>query len=65
MKAKEYHERALAIREKVLGEEHPDTADSLDNLATVYESLEDFSKAKEYSERALAVREKGPWRGTP
>ena len=29
------HERALAIQEKVLGPEHPDTARSRDNLASV------------------------------
>jgi hypothetical protein len=28
------HERALAIRETALGPEHPDTATSLDNLAS-------------------------------
>jgi hypothetical protein len=31
--ARPLHERALAIREKVLGPEHPDTAASLNNLA--------------------------------
>ncbi|RUS21315.1 TPR repeat-containing protein, partial [Jimgerdemannia flammicorona] len=30
------YERALEIREKELGSEHPDTATSLNNLALVY-----------------------------
>ena len=33
--ARPLYERALAIREKVLGPEHPDTATSLNNLAAL------------------------------
>jgi hypothetical protein len=33
-------ERALAIREKVLGKEHPDVARSLNNLAELYRKWE-------------------------
>ena len=36
LQAEQLHRRALAIREKVVGPEHPDTAASLNNLAEVY-----------------------------
>ena len=32
------HERALAIREKALGPDHPDTGQSLNNLAFLYQA---------------------------
>ena len=34
----------LAIREKVLGPEHPDVATGLNNLAMLYNSLGDYAK---------------------
>ena len=34
--AKEYHERALAIRQKTLGPQHPDVASSYNNLANIH-----------------------------
>ena len=37
-KAQELYEKALKISERVLGEEHPDTATSYNNLAGVYAS---------------------------
>jgi hypothetical protein len=39
-------ERALAIREKVLGAEHPDTAMSLNNLAELLRSQGDYAGAR-------------------
>jgi CHAT domain-containing protein len=53
--AKEYHERALAIYLKLYGEEHADTAWSLNNLGVDYSGLKDYAKAKECDERALAI----------
>jgi tetratricopeptide (TPR) repeat protein len=53
-----YFERALAIREKVLGTEHPDTARSLNNLGVLLQSQGDLAAARPYLERALAIREK-------
>jgi tetratricopeptide (TPR) repeat protein len=50
--------RALAIREKVLGPEHPDTALSLNNLGGLLDAMGDQKGAKPYYERALAIREK-------
>jgi tetratricopeptide (TPR) repeat protein len=51
-------ERALAIREKALGPEHPDTALSLNNLALLLEDQGDHSAARPLFERALAIWEK-------
>jgi len=51
-------ERALAIREKALGPEHPATAVSLNNLASLLQDLGDLAAARTLFERALAIREK-------
>jgi Tfp pilus assembly protein PilF len=53
-------EQALAIREKVLGPEHPQTAMTLHNLASVLQAEGDFAGARVLLERALAMREKVP-----
>ncbi len=50
--------RALAIREKVLGPEHPDTAITLGNLSTLYYRKGDYKGAEPLYRRALAIREK-------
>jgi tetratricopeptide (TPR) repeat protein len=50
--------RALAIREKVLGPEHPDTAESLNNLAFLFQNQDDLAGARPLYERALAIYEK-------
>jgi CHAT domain-containing protein/Tfp pilus assembly protein PilF len=51
-------ERALALREKTLGAEHPDTAASLDNLAGLHRDKGDYAQAEPHYRRALAIREK-------
>jgi tetratricopeptide (TPR) repeat protein len=51
-----YSERALAIRQKVLGAEHPDTALSLNNLGLLLKDLGDYPGARSYYERALRIR---------
>ena len=56
-KAMEYCEKALVIREKVLGKEHPDTATTYDNMAGVYEDQGNYEKALEYYEKALVIQE--------
>jgi tetratricopeptide (TPR) repeat protein len=53
-----YYERALAIRERVLGPEHPDTALSLNNLGGLLDSMGDLARARPYYERALAINER-------
>jgi tetratricopeptide (TPR) repeat protein len=56
--ARPLYERALAIREKLLGPEHPGTATSLNNLASVLEAQGDVAAARPLYERALAIYEK-------
>ena len=48
----------MAIREKALGPEHPDTAASLNNLAALYYAMGDYAKAEPLYRRALAIYEK-------
>lgn len=50
--------RALAIKEKTLGPEHPAVATSLNNLAALYSVLGDYAKAEPLYKRALAICEK-------
>lgn len=51
-------ERAMAIREKVLGPDHLEVADSLHALASLYDDQSDYVKAEPLNLRALAIREK-------
>lgn len=51
-------ERALAIREKVLGADHSVVAKSLHALAVLYDDQADYAKAEPLNVRALAIREK-------
>jgi ATP/maltotriose-dependent transcriptional regulator MalT len=55
--AKSLYQRALTIREQVLGPEHPYTASTLDNLALVSHAQHEFSEAEALHQRALAIRE--------
>jgi tetratricopeptide (TPR) repeat protein len=56
--ARPLKERALEIREKVLGLEHPRTAKSLNGLALLLWDQGDLAGARPLHERALAIREK-------
>jgi tetratricopeptide (TPR) repeat protein len=56
--ARPYYEQALAINRKVLGEEHPDTANSLNNLGGLLQNMGDYTGARPYYEQALAIRKK-------
>jgi tetratricopeptide (TPR) repeat protein len=56
--ARPLFERALAIRERVLGSDHPATAISLDNLASLLEDQGEFAACTPLYERALAIRER-------
>ncbi|MGD1872999.1 MAG: tetratricopeptide repeat protein [Mastigocoleus sp.] len=51
-------QKALAIREKILGKEHPGTATSLNNLAAFYLYQKNYSKAEPLYLRSLAISEK-------
>jgi hypothetical protein len=48
---------ALTMREARLGADHPDTADSLNNLANVLADLGELPAARDHYERALATFE--------
>ena len=49
---------ALAIREKMLGSDHPDVAKSLNNLAALYVEKGRFAEAEPLYQRSLAILEK-------
>src|SRR5439155_1361242 len=51
-------QRALTIRERAFGPDHPDVARSLNNLANVLGSTGDYAGARRLQERALAILEK-------
>ena len=51
---------ALALRERTLGPEHPDTARSLYSIAVLLHWQWDLEGARLLHERALAIREKVP-----
>jgi tetratricopeptide (TPR) repeat protein len=50
--------RALAIREQVLGAEHPETAKSLSDLSLLYFYEKNPTAAEEFARRALPLEEK-------
>ncbi len=52
-----YYDRALAIREEVLGPEHPDTAMSLEDVGALLHEQNNNAAARPYFERTLAIRE--------
>jgi tetratricopeptide (TPR) repeat protein len=49
--AEPLHKRALAIREKALGPDHPDVAISLENLAVLYEQTGRTEEANKLRQR--------------
>jgi len=56
-KALDYHYRALAIREKLLGE-HPETAISYNSIGLIKKSQKDYTKALDYYTKALIIQER-------
>jgi len=55
--ALKWFKKALAIFENVLGNEHPFTATTYNNIANIYNSQEDYSKALAWFKKALSIRE--------
>ena len=51
-------QRALAIRERTLGPEHPEAARSLQNLAVLYNDQGKYAEAEPLYQRSLAILEK-------
>ena len=50
--------KSLALAEKPVGPDHPDTATSLNNLAELYRDHNRYAEAEPLYKRALAIREK-------
>ena len=57
-KALEYYGKALEIVERTLGNDHPSTATTYNNMAGVYKAQGDYEKALEYYEKDLEISEK-------
>ena len=57
-KAEPLFQQALAIREKVLGPEHPDLATTLNNLGLLYIDQGRYTEAEPLLQRALTIGEK-------
>jgi len=57
-RAEPLYRRALAIWERALGPDHPETATSLNNLADLLRSKGDYAGAEPLYRRALAIVEK-------
>ena len=56
--AEPLYKRALAVREKTLGPDHPDVAQTLNNLALLYYNQGRYAEAEPLYKRALAIYEK-------
>jgi len=56
--AKDLEERALAIRERELGSDHPDVAECLNALGDVYDNFGDYARSAAVRERSLSIRER-------
>lgn len=54
--AEQFLKRSLEMRERVLGPDHPDYAQSLNNLAALCNEKKQYEKAEELYERALDIR---------
>ena len=50
--------RSLEIREKVFGKEHPDVANSLNNLAGIYHEQGKYEEAEPLLRRSLSIYKK-------
>ncbi len=56
--AEPLYKRSLAIREKALGPEHPDVAQSLENYAALLRQTARADEAERMEARAKAIRAK-------
>ena len=54
--AETFYKRALAIREKALGPDHPDVATGLENLAALYRATKRDKEAETLEQRAARIR---------
>ena len=51
-------EKVGKIRRKILGEKHPDTATTYNNIAGIYDKQRDYDKALEWYQKVLVIDEK-------
>jgi signal transduction histidine kinase len=58
--ARKYLERAVKMRLEILGDKHPDTANSLCSLGAVYRAIGDFDKSERHDTQALQIRLANP-----
>ena len=56
--AESFFRRSLEMRESLLGGEHADLTQSLNNLAALYNDRRQYDKAQPLYERALQIRTK-------
>ena len=63
-KAEPLYQEALRIRQKVLGPEHPDTATSLNNLASLYRAMGEYAKAEPLLPGSAPDPAEGSWART-
>jgi tetratricopeptide (TPR) repeat protein len=56
VQAETHYQQALAIQRTLLGEQHPDIATSLNNLAVLYGDTGNYAQAESLSRQALAMR---------
>ena len=54
--AEQMYRQTLELREKVLGQEHPSTLDSMNNLALVLDSQGKYDEAEQMRQQALETR---------
>ena len=52
-----WHQKTLLIQEKVLGNEHPATTVTYNNIASIYENLGDYEKALEWCQNNIEICE--------
>jgi tetratricopeptide (TPR) repeat protein len=57
-KAEPLFEKALEIRQYIPSLEYPETATSLNELATLYQEMGDYAKAESLSKEALEIHQK-------
>ena len=55
--ALEYYNKTLDIRKQLLGENHPDTATSYNNIGAVYDDKGDYDTALENYNKAKVILE--------
>lgn len=57
------HRQALALRERVLGKEYPDTLGSMNNLASVLSSQGKYEEAEQIHQQSIGIDGKGTGQG--